>query len=233
MLSLTFAMINQNKYTKEELNQYTNEELINLIRDGNQQIHWELLWLKTQNTIYKVYHEDVHAYYKDTCEDDIINVLSVGWIQAVKTYDDKKATDLFYKYAIYIIRQHYRKYVRRIKPTHIGKSIRFEFLSDVKIANSGKHDSSDTEFVIDNILEDKDSDFEFNSIELNDYLSKGMEKLKKIYPESYECIIENIYNEKSIRTIAKERGKTPQRICDIIKRGYNFLRLKMNEKELY
>ena len=42
-----------------------------------------------------------------------------------------------------------------------------------------------------------------------------------------------VYNNKTLRTIAKERNKTPQRICDIIRRGYEFLRTHMNEKDLY
>ena len=231
-MSNSFALIDKNKYTKDELNKYTNEELIKLIQECNQDIHWELLWIKTQNTVYKVYHDTVNAYYKDTIADDIISILIQGWIHAVRSYDENKATDVFFKYAIYIIRQQYFKFTRRIKENHEGKSIRHELLSDVKISQSKKDLNKGTDFIIDNILEDKDSSQDFYDIEIRDYLEYELEKLKKRYPESYECIIESVYNNKTLRTIAKERNKSPQRICDIIKRGYEFLRMNMNKEDL-
>ena len=95
------------------------------------QEYWTVLWHKTKDTIYYVYHKKVNRYYKENMNEDILAVLNIGWYQAVKTYKKEKATAPFYCYATFIIDQQYRQFLRKMKPERIGKSVRYEFLQDI------------------------------------------------------------------------------------------------------
>ena len=102
-VSLNLITFDESVYTKEQINEYTNEELIDFIHATNDNRFWEILWIKTKNCLFKVYNTTVNSYNKDKNSEEVFSVLLYAWMHAVKTYDKEKATSEFYKYAIYII----------------------------------------------------------------------------------------------------------------------------------
>ena len=102
-ISLNLVTFDESVYTKDKIKEYTNEELIELIHQNNQNEHWELLWIKTKNCVFKVFNTSVNSYNKDRNSEEIFSVLMQAWTHSVNTYDKNKATSEFYKYCIYII----------------------------------------------------------------------------------------------------------------------------------
>ena len=141
-----------------KLNELTNEELVFMIQDDmDNQEYWNVLWEKTEKVIYSVYHKKVHRYYKENMPDDIMAILNTGWFHAVKTYNREKATGPFHSYASFIIEQKYCQFLRKIKEDRIGKSVRSEFLQDIKLPTSFADCNNTVDFCITNILEDTNS----------------------------------------------------------------------------
>ena len=195
----------------------------------NQEL-WNTLWVKTKDTIYYVYHKKVHRYYKDNMPEDMLAILNMGWFRSVITYDKEKATGPFHAYASFIIEQQYHQFLRKVKPekdgtpAHIGKSVRAEFLNDIKLPCSFSECSNTVDFCITNILEDYNSTNDYTQIELKDYLGQKLERLKIALPISYEYIIETIFNNKTQVEIAKEKNISKHTVSRAIKRGYEWLR---------
>lgn len=208
-----------------------NEELVFLIQDNpDNQEAWEELWKKTKDTIYYVYHEKVHSYYKENMNDDLLAVLNIGWYQAVKTYKREKATGPFHCFAIFIIDQRYRQMLRKYKPERIGKSVRTEFLQDIKMSSADSDSASDSiDFCVSNILEDKESSSKFDQVEMEDYIKSKMELLKEYYPESYDYIMEIIYNGKTQTIISKEYKVSKSKVSKAVKKGYEYLRYQCEQ----
>ena len=195
----------------------------------NQEL-WNTLWVKTKDTIYYVYHKKLHRYYKDNMPEDMLAILNMGWFRSVITYDKEKATGPFHAYAPFIIEQQYHQFLRKVKPekdgtpAHIGKSVRAEFLNDIKLPCSFSECSNTVDFCITNILEDYNSTNDYTQIELQDYLGQKLERLKIALPISYEYIIETIFNNKTQVEIAKEKNISKHTVSRAIKRGYEWLR---------
>lgn len=204
----------------------SNEELVFLIQDNmDNQEYWTVLWHKTKDTIYYVYHKKVNRYYKENMNEDILAVLNIGWYQAVKTYKKEKATAPFYCYATFIIDQQYRQFLRKMKPERIGKSVRYEFLQDIKIPGSSSDvPNNSVDFCISNILEDEESELAFKDIELKDYINNKLELLKQELPDSYLYIVETVYNNRTYSSLSEEYNVTKSVISKAIKKGYEFLK---------
>ena len=215
----------------QSYNNLTNEELVFMIQDDldNQEL-WNTLWTKTKDTIYYVYHKKVHRYYKEQMSEDLLAILNMGWFRAVTTYDKEKATGPFHAYAPYIIEQQYHQFLRKVKPekdglpARIGKSVRSEYLNDIKLPCSFSDCSNTVDFCITNILEDTKSTDPFKQIELADYLKQKLERLKIALPNSYDYIIETVYNNKTQIEVAKERNISKHTVSRAIKQGYEWLR---------
>ncbi len=207
------------------LKELTNEELVFLVQDDmkNQEC-WDILWEKTKDTIYYVYHKKVHRYYKENMNDDIMAILNLGWFNAVKTYNRNKATGPFHCYATFIIDQQYRQFLRKMKPERIGKSVRAEFLNDIKLPMSFADTNNTVDFCITNILEDTESEDAFEEIEKKDYINNMLNALKEVLPLSYQYIIETIYNNKTQMQIATEYNVSKHTVSKEIKKGYNWLK---------
>lgn len=188
------------------------------------QEYWTALWYKTKDTIYYVYHKKVNRYYKENMSEDVLAVLNIGWYQAVKTYKREKATAPFYCYATFIIDQQYRQFLRKMKPERIGKSVRCEFLQDIKLPGSTDLPNNSVDFCISNILEDTDSEVPFRDIELKDYIEDKLMLLKEELPESYLYIVETVYNNKTYNNLSSEYNVTKSIISKAIKKGYEFLK---------
>jgi RNA polymerase sigma factor (sigma-70 family) len=189
------------------------------------QEYWTVLWHKTKDTIYYVYHKKVNRYYKENMNEDILAVSNIGWYQAVKTYKKEKATAPFYCYATFIIDQQYRQFLRKMKPERIGKSVRYEFLQDIKIPGSSSDmPNNSVDFCISNILEDEESELAFKDIELKDYINNKLELLKQELPDSYLYIVETVYNNRTYSSLSEEYNVTKSVISKAIKKGYEFLK---------
>jgi RNA polymerase sigma factor (sigma-70 family) len=211
MSYLSLSTLDETLYTKDEIKRYTNEQLVQLIHEYNNNKHWELLWIKTKRTIYKVWQKDVNSYYQDQYQDEIFSILLQGWIHAINTYDENKATGEFYKYAIYIIRQHYKIFVRRISPESIGKSVRYSLLED--------YTTDDSEMDILNSIADEESLEVFNVTECKLDILNNLEKLKKDNYEAYLYIIEYYFEEKTQSMIAEKYDTTAKAVRNKIREG--------------
>ena len=217
------AIISASKSCK--LNELTNEELVFMIQeDMNNQEYWNILWEKTEKVVYSVYHKKVHRYYKENMAEDIIAILNTGWFHAVKTYNKEKATGPFHSYASFIIEQKYCQFLRKIKDDRIGKSVRCEFLNDIKLPTSFADCNNTIDFCIVNILEDVNSNNAFEEIEKKDYINSKLKQLEEVLPTSYLYIIETIYNNKTQMQIATEYNVSKHTVSKEIKKGYNWLK---------
>ena len=225
------AIISASKSCK--LNELTNEELVFMIQeDMNNQEYWNILWEKTEKVVYSVYHKKVHRYYKENMAEDIIAILNTGWFHAVKTYNKEKATGPFHSYASFIIEQKYCQFLRKIKDDRIGKSVRCEFLNDIKLPTSFADCNNTIDFCIVNILEDVNSNNAFEEIEKKDYINSKLKQLEEVLPTSYLYIIETIYNNKTQNQIAKEYNVPRHTVSKAIKKGYNWLREEYQQDEI-
>lgn len=203
----------------------TNEELVFLIQDNNDnQEAWAILWEKTEETIYYVYHKKVHRYYKDTMNDDILAILSMGWHRAVISYNREKATAPFHVYSTFIIDQQYRQFLRKIKPERIGKSVRYDYLQDVKLSTrSLDSPNSSVDFSITNLLKDEEAILDFEQVENIEYVKHKMEALKEELPDSYTYITEVIWNNLNYGTISEKYNVSRAHVSRSVKKGYEFL----------
>lgn len=201
-VSLNLTTFDESIYTKEEINKYTNEELIELIHEYNYNMHWELLWIKTKNTIFKVFNTSVNSYNKDKNSEEIFSVLMQAWTHAVNTYDKNKATSEFYKYAIYIIRQQYSRYSSRINAEKTGKSVKHVYLEDYIHERTSSSEGGACDLL--DIIEDESSFEDYSNIELKIDMQNNLEKLKKNMPDVYNYIIEYFFQHKTYVMIAEK-----------------------------
>ena len=111
-----------------------------------------------------------------------------------------------------------------MKPERIGKSVRCEFLQDIKLPGSTDLPNNSVDFCISNILEDTDSEVPFRDIELKDYIEDKLMLLKEELPESYLYIVETVYNNKTYNNLSSEYNVTKSIISKAIKKGYEFLK---------
>ena len=202
MAKLNLDTFDESIYTTEEINQYTNEELIELIKTTMpNNMYWELLWIKTKKCVYKVYVDTVNSYNKDKNSDEVFSVLMQAWVHAVNTYDKNKATDKFYKYAIYIIRQQYSRYSSRINAEKTGRSVKHVYLEDyIHERTSNEYGSCD---LLD-VIEDESSFEDYSNIELKIDMQNNLEKLKKNMPDVYNYIVEYFFQHKTYVMIAEK-----------------------------
>jgi RNA polymerase sigma factor (sigma-70 family) len=223
-VSLNLITFDESIYTKEDINRYTNEELIDFIHKNNYNMHWELLWIKTKNCVYRVFNTSVNSYNKDKNSEEIFSVLMQAWIHAVNTYDKNKATSEFYKYAIYIIRQQYSRYASRINAQKTGRSVKHVYLEDYV----NEKISQDSGCGLLDVIEDETSTDEFNNSILKIDINNNLEKLKICMPDVYNYIIEYFFKHKTYVMIAEEYEVNTITVQRGVKKGLNQLRHYFN-----
>ena len=224
MAKLNLDTFDESIYTTEEINQYTNEELIELIKTTiPNNMYWELLWIKTKKCVYKVYVDTVNSYNKDKNSDEVFSVLMQAWVHAVNTYDKNKATDKFYKYAIYIIRQQYSRYASRINAEKTGKSVKSLLLDDL-MYEFGTDNTCD---ILD-AIEDNSTINIYNEIDNKVDIYKNLEKLKQSMPVAYTYIIEYFFQEKTFLMIAEKYDVDKSTVRRNVKKGLNKLQHYFN-----
>ncbi len=227
-ISLNLVTFDESVYTKEDIDKYTNEELVDFIHEFDYNIYWELLWIKTKKCIYKVFNTSVNSYNRDKNSEEIFSVLMTAWIHAVNTYDKEKATSEFYKYAIYIIRQQYSRYASRINAVKTGRSVKHVYLEDY-VQNKANNDSSGCDLL--EALEDESSTEDFSSIILKIDMKNNLEKLKENMPDVYNYIIEYFFNNKTFLAIAEEYNVTSTSIQRKVKKGLKQLNHYFNMQD--
>lgn len=217
-VSLNLITFDESVYTKEQINEYTNEELIDFIHATNDNRFWEILWIKTKNCLFKVYNTTVNSYNKDKNSEEVFSVLLYAWMHAVKTYDKEKATSEFYKYAIYIIKQKYIRYASRTNAQKDGKSIKHLYLEDCLYSNNGSVvDPSNCSFI--DVIEDESSLQELDSVLDRNDIEYNLKKLKNSMPDVYNYIIEYFFNNKTFAAIANKYEVTSTTVQRGVKKG--------------
>lgn len=226
-VTLSLVTFDESIYTKEEITKYTNEELIDFIHEQeDNNMYWELLWIKTKNCVFRVFNTSVNSYNRDRNSEEIFSVLMQAWTHAVNTYDKKKATSEFYKYCIYIIRQQYSRYASRINAEKTGKSIKHVYLEDYIHERSCFSDSSNVGLL--DIIEDESSFEELLKTELKIDMYNNLEKLKKCMPDVYNYIIEYFFQHKTYLMIAEKYEVNTITVQRGVKKGLKQLQFYFN-----
>ena len=221
-ISLNLMTFDESVYTKEQINKYTNEELIDFIHETNDNTAWELLWIKTKNCLFRVYNTTVNSYNKDRNSEEVFSVLLYAWMHAVKTYDKEKATSEFYKYAIFIIKQKYIRYASRSNAQKEGKSIKHLYLEDCIANNGSVIDPANCSFI--DVIEDESSLLEMENILSKSDIEYNLKKLKKTMPDVYNYIIEYYFNDKTFAAIANQYEVTSTTVQRGVKKGLKQLK---------
>lgn len=221
-VSLNLITFDESIYTKEEINKYTNEELIDFIHQNNSAECWELLWIKTKNCVFKVFNTSVNSYNRDRNAEEVFSVLMQAWIHAVNTYDKEKATSEFYKYAIYIIRQQYSRYASRTNAEKTGKSVKHVYLEDY-VQERTVSDKGEGCSLLD-AIEDETAFEYFLDVELKIDIKNNLETLKNIMPDAYNYIIEYFFQNKTYLSIAQEHNVNTVTVQRGVKKGLKQLK---------
>lgn len=227
-VTLNLVTFDESIYTKEEINKYTNEELIELIQTTeNNNMYWELLWIKTKNCIFRVFNTSVNSYNRDKNSEEVFSVLMQAWTHSVNTYDKNKATSEFYKYCIFIIRQQYSRYASRINAEKTGKSVKHISLEDYIHERDSINDSSIGAGLLD-IIEDKSSSEDFLTSESRIDLFNNLEKLKTCMPDVYNYIIEYYFHSKTYVMIAEKYNVNTITVQRGVRKGLKQLKFYFN-----
>ena len=136
----------------------------------------------------------------------------------MNTYDKNKATDKFYKYAIYIIRQQYLRYASRTNSEKSGKSVKSLFLDDL-IYEYGVENCDILE-----AIEDDSTNNIYNEIENKVDIFKNLEKLKYSMPIAYTYIIEYFFQNKTFIMIAEKYNLDKSTVRRNVKKGLKQLK---------
>ena len=119
--------------------------------------------------------EYVHPYYKETMREDILSILKLGWVKAVKTYNEERATADFIAYCSFLMQQNYVMFARRINEHKVGTSVRDEVMSNVTVDGYENTDKK-TQGCMENIMKYEVQDYE--DIETKDFIRDMLERLK-------------------------------------------------------
>ena len=228
-ISLKLSTFDESIYTKEEINKYTNEELVDLIHQTNDNMYWELLYIKTKNCIFKVFNTSVNSYNKDKHSEEIFSVLMQAWIHSVNTYDKEKATGEFYKYSIYIIKQKYIRYASRTNAEKEGVSVKHTYLDDCVYAGKSSVDLSNCNII--DAIEDETSTAQLELVEIKNDIHDNLKKLKKAMPDVYSYIIEYFFENKTYAVIAEKHNVNTITVRRAVKKGLKQLNYYFNVQD--
>lgn len=199
---------------------------------------WDLLYKKTKNAIFQVFHKHVAIHYKKTMKDDIMAILKTGWVKAVFKYDiDKdKTMTCFVPFAQFVMYQEYViTFKKRHTPNKDGVSVKEVLINSVNAAKAiiTEDEKRNKNSIVEIIEIDEKASSDYNTLELKMYIKEKLEILKTYYPSNYNMIIEYYFNEKTQHRIASQYNMTQSTISRLLKKGENFLRIIIDEDELY
>lgn len=213
----------------EEFKHLTNEEIVKIIQETDDPQYWYELDMRTQELYSSVMREKVHPYYKENMRDDIMSILKIGWVKAVKSYNDKKATAEFIPYCSFLMDQNYRMFARRINEDKIGNSVRDEILSCV--TTDGYSDNEKMAQGCIDIIMKYDCE-EYDNIESSDYVNDMLERLKLHDEIQYTIIKKHCIEGMTQKDLGIMLNMSQSAISRHIKKGMKFLKKELEFEEL-
>ena len=207
-----------------ELDALTNEELVKCVQLTNEDQYWREIEKRTQKVYSYALREYVHAYYKETMREDILSILKLGWVKAVKTYNEEKATADFIAYCTFIMQQNYIMFARRINEHKVGTSVRDELMSSVTVDGYDNTDKM-TQGCMENIMKYEVEDFE--QIETKDFIRDMLERLKEHDELQYLIIKKHCIEGITQKELGEKLQMSQSDISRNIKKELLFLKKEM------
>lgn len=213
-----------------ELDALTNEELVKFVQDTNDDLYWSEIEKRTKKAYSFVLREYVHPYYKETMREDILSILKLGWVKAVKTYNEEKATADFIAYCTYLMHQNYVMFARRINENKVGTSVRDEVMSSVTVDGYDNTDKM-TQGCMENIMKYEVEDYE--DIERKDYIRDMLERLKHYDSLQYMIIKKHCIDGVTQKDLGEQLKMSQSAISRHIRKGLKFLKKEMQNEPIW
>lgn len=209
---------------KLELETLTNEELAKKIQETDGPEYWQEMERRTKKVYSYALREYVHPYYKETMREDILSILKLGWVKAVKTYNEEKATADFIAYCSFLMQQNYVMFARRINEHKVGTSVRDEVMSSVTVDGYDNTDKM-TQGCMENIMKYEVQDYE--DIETKDFIRDMLERLKEYDLLQYTIIKKHCIDGVTQKKLGEQLKMSQSAISRNIKKGLAFLKKEM------
>ena len=219
----------KNMTSHENIEALTNEEVVKFVQLTDEDIYWKEIEKRTKKTYSYVLREYVHSYYKETMREDILSILKIGWVKAVKTYNEEKATADFIAYCTFIMQQNYVMFARRINEQKVGNSVRDEVMSNVLVDGYDNTDKM-TQGCIENIMKYECEDY--NTIEIKDYVNDMLERLKEYDYMQYYVIKKHCLEGMTQKDLGEILNMSQSAVSRYIRRGLKFLKKEMTYESI-
>lgn len=206
---------------KLELETLTNEELAKKIQETDGPEYWQEMERRTKKVYSYALREYVHPYYKETMREDILSILKLGWVKAVKTYNEERATADFIAYCSFLMQQNYVMFARRINEHKVGTSVRDEVMSSVTVDGYDNTDKM-TQGCMENIMKYEVQDYE--DIETKDFIRDMLERLKEYDLLQYTIIKKHCIDGVTQKKLGEQLKMSQSAISRNIKKGLAFLK---------
>ena len=207
----------------------TNEEIVKLIQETDNTHYWDELDKRTEELYSAVLRDKVHPYYRENMKEDILSVLKIGWIKAVKSYDEERATAEFIPYCSFLMEQNYKMFARRINENKIGNSVRDEIMSCVT-ADGYSENEKMSQGCIDIIMKYDCEDY--SRIESSDFVVDMLERLKMHDEIQYTIIKKHCIDGMTQKDLGIMLNMSQSAISRHIKKGMKFLQKEIQFEEL-
>lgn len=207
----------------------TNEEIVKLIQETDNAHYWDELNKRTEELYSAVLRDKVHPYYRENMKEDILSVLKIGWIKAVKSYDEKRATAEFIPYCSFLMEQNYKMFARRINENKIGNSVRDEIMSCVT-ADGYSENEKMSQGCIDIIMKYDCEDYDH--IESSDFVKDMLERLKVHDKIQYIIIKKHCIEGMTQKDLGIMLNMSQSAISRHIKKGMKFLQKEIQFEEV-
>ena len=208
----------------ENIELLTNEEVVKLVQLTDETIYWKEIERRTKKTYSYVLREYVHSYYKETMREDIMSILKIGWVKAIKTYNEDKATADFIAYCTFIMHQNYVMFARRIDDRKIGNSVRDEVMSNVLVDGYDNTEKM-TQGCVENIMKYECEDYE--NIETKAYIKDMLERLKEYDQMQYYVVKKHCLEGMTQKDLGVVLNMSQSAISRYIRKGLKFLKKEM------
>ena len=216
-------------YHYENLRHLSNEQIVKLIQTTNESLYWDELDHRTRELYSSVMKKYVNNYYKQNMKEDIMTVLKMGWVKAVNTYNEEKATAEFIPYCSFVMQQQYQMFARRINEEKVGNSVRDEILSCVTADGYIDNDKM-SQGCIDIIM--KYDCEEYGEIENKDFVTDMLQRLKLHDETQYIIIKKHCVEGITQKELGQMLNMSQSAISRNIKKGILFLKKELEFEEL-
>lgn len=207
-----------------ELDALTNEEIVKRIQETDEPLYWKEMERRTKKVYSFALREYVHPYYKETMREDVLSILKLGWVKAIKTYNEEKATADFIAYCSFLMQQNYVMFARRINEHKVGTSVRDEVMSSVTVDGYDNTDKM-TQGCMENIMKYEVEDYE--DIERRDFIRDMLERLQEHDELQYIIIKRHCIDGVTQKKLGEQLKMSQSAISRNIKKGLAFLKKEM------